>query len=124
MNQGGLKFIAALVGTVMVVLPFAGLDSLPRAVRSQITAERNALSAAQSKLRSTQDEVTRDLRSEPDLFRAIPASQHWPEQLNDAGRDLGAAARDTTQLTALERENRRQDRQRPEALLSHERQLR
>src|ERR1051326_3729270 len=110
MQQGGLKFAAALIGTVMVVLPFAGLDSLPRAVRTQISAEQGALASAQSKLRSMQDEVTSDLQSEPDLFRTIPASQHWPEQLNDASRDLESAVRDAAQLAALEKENRRQDR--------------
>src|SRR5437867_3717825 len=124
MKQGGLKFLAALVGTVMVVLPFAGLASLPRAVRSQITAERNALSTAQSKLRNTQEKVTVALQSEPDLFRAIPASQRWPEQLNDAARDLQSAASDAAQLATLDKENRRQDRQRAETLLAHERQLR
>jgi hypothetical protein len=124
MSRGALKFLAALLGTVMIVLPFAGLDSLPRAVRSQIKAERSALQAAQGKVRAAQEKVAVYLESEGDLFRAIPASQRWPEQLNNAARDLVAAANDGTQLAVLERENRRQDRQRVESLLSHERQLR
>jgi hypothetical protein len=124
MNRAGLKFLAGLIGAAMVLLPFTGLDSLPRAVRSQIAAERSALQTAKSQLRNTQEKVTTYLQSEPELFRTIPASQRWPEQLNDASRDLESASRDDSRLTTLEKENRRQDRQSAEALLSHERQLR
>src|SRR5687767_15135593 len=124
MKQGALKFIAALIGTVMVVLPFAGIDSLPREVRSQISAERSALAAASSKVRAAQEEVARGLQSEAELFSAIPASQRWPAQLNDAATDLQSASRDMEQLTAIEKQNRRGNRDRALALLSRERQLR
>ena len=124
MNRGFLKFAAALLGTLMVVLPFTGLDGLPRDIRAQIRSERTALETAQSDLRTAKDDVSRQLESERDLFRGIPASQQWQGQLNDAARNLDSAASDMSQLTALEKQNHRKDRQRVEDLLSHERNLR
>jgi hypothetical protein len=124
MNRGFLKFAAALIGTLMIVVPFAGLDGLPRELRSQVKAEKSALDTAQSNLRAAKADVSSQLENEHDLFRGIPASAQWPGQLNDASRDLDTAAVDMSQLTALEKQNRRGDRQRVEDLLSHERGLR
>jgi hypothetical protein len=123
-NRKPLKFLAALLGTIMVILPFAGLDALPREVRAQIDSERSSLGTAQSKVKTARNEVVRDLQNEPDLFHGIPASQRWTGDLNLAATDLQSAARDMDQLTALEKQNRRGDRQRVESLLSHERLLR
>ena len=33
MNKGGLKFLAAILGTFLVIVPFMGLDGLPRDLR-------------------------------------------------------------------------------------------
>ena len=79
MNRAPLKFGIALLATLMAVLPFAGLDSLPRSLRSQIDAERSSLAAARNQVRSSTDAVTRDLAAEPDLFRGIAASSTWPD---------------------------------------------
>jgi hypothetical protein len=122
--RGPLKFLAALLGTLMVVMPFAGLDSLPRAVRSQIVQERKALAGAQSAVRSASDEVSRDLSSERALFDSITADDAWPRELDASASDLDAAQRDMAQLTTLEKADRRGDRARVEQLLSHERPLR
>jgi len=124
MSRSFLKFLAALLAVLMVVVYWAGLDNLPRALRAQIDPERRALAAAQKELQSEQDEVLRDLETEADLFHAIPASQQWPEQLSKDLGDLQLAAHDTEQLTALEKENRRQDRAQVESLLAQERGLR
>jgi hypothetical protein len=124
MNRGFLKFAAALIGTVMVVVPFAGLDSLPRDLRRQIDSERAAITAAQRQVRNAQDDVAHDLQSEPDLFRSLPAAQQWASQLTSASADLQTAARDVEQLNALQRQNRRQDRDRVQSLLGHERSVR
>jgi hypothetical protein len=105
----------------MAVTPFLGLDSLPRDLRRQIAAERVALAQSQRDLRAAQDGVARDLQAEPDLFKSIPASKDWPGQLSNAATDLQTASRDMEQLSALERQNRREDRDRAAALLSHER---
>jgi hypothetical protein len=123
MNRG-LKFLAALLGTFIVIVPFLGLDSLPRDLRRQIDAERTALVSAQKQLQSAQDEVLSDLRNEPDLFGSIAASKQWPDQLSKALGDMQYAARNMEQLTALEKQNRRQDRAQAEKLLAQERTLR
>src|SRR6201999_3289341 len=63
-------------------------------------------------------------QSDADLFRSVAASQQWPNALAGAQNVLQAANRDALQLTALEKQNRRGDRQEAEKLLSDERQLR
>ena len=124
MQRPFLKFAAAILGTGLVVVPFLGLDSLPRDLRRQIEsrAQRAAQSAAQ--IAKAQDEVTHDLQAEPDLFRSIPASKQWPSALANAAADLQAASRDMEQIAALEKQNRREDRDRAAALLAHERSTR
>jgi hypothetical protein len=124
MGRGFLKFAAALLGTGLVIVPFMGLDSLPRDVRRQIAAERAALTQSQRDLRDAQEQVTRDLQAEPDLFRSIPASKEWAGQLSAAETDLQSASRDMEQLGNLDRQNRRQDRDRAVALLAHEKNTR
>src|SRR5262249_12346853 len=122
MKEGGLKFLAALIIVLMVAIPFAGLDSLPRDLRKQIAAERTALAEAQNKIKGAQAEVSREIQQEPELFRGIPASQRWPNQLNDAATNLETASSEMGQLTALEKANRRGDRDRVQSLLLQERQ--
>ena len=124
MNRAGLKFIAALLGTFVVIVPFLGLDNLPRDLRKQIDSERTSVSASQKQVQSAQDEVLGDLRSEPDLFHGIEASRQWPDQLSKALGDIQYAARDVERLTALEKQNRRQDRAQVQSLLAQERNLR
>ena len=124
MNRASLKFLAAVIGTFVVIVPFLGLDNLPRSLRAQIEPERRALVAAQSQLEAQRSEVAGDLQSESDLFRAVPASSDWPDQLSRDAIDLASASRDMAQITALEKQNRRQDREQVERLLAHERDLR
>ncbi|MBZ5622397.1 MAG: hypothetical protein LAQ69_27245 [Acidobacteriia bacterium] len=124
MSRSILKFLAVLLGVLIVVVFFAGLDGLPRSLRAQIGQERSAFASSQKQLHAAQDEVLANLRSESDLFRAIPASQEWPGQLSQALGDLQLASHDIEQLAALEKQNRRQDRQQVETLLAQERALR
>src|SRR3954470_9807177 len=121
MQRPFLKFAGAILGTGLVVVPFLGLDSLPRDVRRQIRAERTALTETKRQIAKAQDEVTHDLQAEPDLFRSIPASKQWPAAFTNANSDLATAARDMEQLATLEKSNRREDSGRATALLSHER---
>ncbi len=123
MNRGP-KFLAALLGTFIVIVPFLGLDNLPRDLRKQIDAERTELVASQKQLQSAQDEVLGDLRNDPGLFSGIEASKQWPDQLSKALGDMQYAARDMEQLTALEKQNRRRDHEQAEKLLAQERTLR
>src|SRR5215831_2186811 len=121
MQQGFLKFAAVVLGTGLVVVPFLGIDGLPRDLRRQIKDERDAYSQAEKQIKQAQDEVALDLQNEPDLFRSIPASQQWPADLTNAATDLQSASRDMQSLAALEKENRRADRDRAAAILARAR---
>ena len=92
MQPGFLKFAAALLVTGMAVVPFAQLDGLPRDLRRQIAAERTAFTQAQNDFRAANEQVAKDLQSEPDLFRSIAASKQWPAQLTAAEAALVAAS--------------------------------
>ena len=124
MSRSTLRFLAVVLTVLIVVVLFAGLDALPRGVRAQIDGDRAALASAQTQLRSAQDEVARDSQAEPDLFRAVSATGHWTDHFGEAAGLLQYAARDMDELSRIEKQNRRQDRQRAESLLSHERDLR
>src|SRR4051794_22683741 len=121
MERPFLKFAAAILGTGLVVVPFLGLDSLPRDLRQQISAERTALNDTRRQISKAQVEVTHDLQAEPDLFRSIPASKAWPSAFASAATDLQSASRDMEQLAALEKSNHRADSGRATTLLAHAR---
>jgi hypothetical protein len=120
MQRPFLVFAAAVLGTGLVVVPFLGLDGLPRDVKRQIAAERTALTQTERQIKNAQEEVTHDLQAEPDLFRSIPASKQWTGAFAEANADLQSASRDLEQLSALEKQNRREDRERATALLAKE----
>src|SRR5580704_18729101 len=124
MKHSGLRLLTVMVVAVMAVVPFLGLDDLPRSTRSAIDAERSALASTTAQIGRAKDEVGRELQSDADLFRSVPASQQWPVTLAGAQTVLQAANRDAQQLAALEKQNRRGDRQEAEKLLADERQLR
>ena len=124
MSRSTLKFLAVLLSVLIVAVLLSGLDNLPREVRAQISTERSALAAAQSQLRSEKDAVAHQVQGDPDLFRAVTESAHWPALFAKDENTLQLAASDMDQLTRLEKQNRRQDRQGVETLLAHERSLR
>ncbi|HEY2012945.1 MAG TPA: hypothetical protein VGH38_05555 [Bryobacteraceae bacterium] len=124
MSRKSLKYLAVFLGVLIVVVLFAGFDDIPRQLRSQVDAERTALAAAQTQLRSAQDEVLRNLQTEAELFHAIPSSQQWPEQLSKDLGDLQLAGHQMEQLTALQKQNRRGDKAQVEQLLAQERAVR
>jgi hypothetical protein len=124
MTRSGLKFAAALLTTGLIVVPFMGLDGLPRDLRKQIAPERAAVTSAQKQVGQAQDQVLAELRSDPELFRSVTASAQWPEQLSKALGDMQNASRDMERLDALAKQNRRQDRAAAASLLAQERALR
>jgi hypothetical protein len=124
MSRSGLKFLAVLLSVLIVGVLFAGLDDLPRGVRSQIVAERAALASAHRDLDATSAAVAGDVAGEPELFRTVPASDQWAAALAGQKTTLESAAADMTALAGIEKANRRSDRQRAAELLSHERSLR
>jgi hypothetical protein len=124
MNKSALKFLAILIGVLMLAVLFSGLDDLPRAVRAQVDSERVALASAQKQVESAKHEVMGEVEADPALFGSVMASRQWPVQLGQDATALQSAARTMDQLTRLQKANRRQDRQRVESLLEQERGLR
>jgi hypothetical protein len=124
MNRSGLKFLAVLLTVSLGVVLTAGLDNLPRNLRQQIDSERAALQSAEQQVAQAKSEVTGEVASDGALFHAVPAAVQWPAGLALAESRLGDAQRDMDALLLLEKQNRRQDRQKVESLLAEERGVR
>jgi hypothetical protein len=124
MSKSSLRILAALLSAGIVAVLFAGFDSLPRDIRNQITSERSAYAAAQKQVASTKAEVDRDRSQEPALFAAIPSAHAYGDRIARGQSMLTSASRDLDDLAALEKRNRRSDKDRAQSLLSHEKQTR
>ncbi len=124
MSKNALRFTAVLLGFMIVLVLAAGLDDLPRSVRSRIEAEQRSLAQAHSQFDSARTEVAQALRAEPELFRARSMNTAFPDRLNQGSAGLAAADRDMAALAALNKANHRSDRKRAEQLLAHEEQTR
>ena len=124
MSKSSLRILAVLLSAAIVIVLFAGLDNLPGEVRKHIAAERTAYAAAQQQVDRAKSEVDRDRGQEPALFAAIPSASEYTDRLSRSQSSLASAQRDLDDLAALEKRNRRTDRQQAENLLRHERQSR
>src|SRR5580700_4960614 len=124
MSRRGLEVLAVILSFLIVIVLFAGFDNLPRRVRADISAEAQQLPQAGKQFQGAEDEVTRDLSSDPDLFRAHDMATAFPERFRIAGGELAGAQRDAAALDKLLKANRRQDQPQAEQLLKDERALR
>ena len=120
MSRRGLEVLAIILTFLIVIVLFAGLDNLPRKVRAEISQEAQQLQQAQTQFKSAQDEVTHDLASDPDLFRAHNMNAVFPERFRGAQRELVAAQSDAAALDRLAKANRRQDTDQAQRLLKEE----
>src|SRR5689334_9253014 len=121
MNRSTLRFLAVLLGALIVIVLFAGLDNLPRTVRAEIDSERAAVASAVKQAAAAKDEVAREVADNPDLFRTVNASRQWPDQLAQAQAQLASAQRGMNELNTLEKSNKRSDEKRVRQLLAEER---
>jgi hypothetical protein len=124
MSRRGLEVLAVILSFLIVIVLFAGFDNLPRKVRADIAAEAQQLPQTQKQFQSVQDEVTSDLASDPDLFRAHDMNTAFPDRLRIASGELTGAQRDAAALDKLLKANRRQDQEQADKLLKEERALR
>jgi hypothetical protein len=124
MSRRGLEVLAVILTFLIVIVLFAGFDNLPRKVRADIAAEAQQLPQTQKQFQTAQGEVTQDLSSDPDLFRAHDMSTAFPERFRIAASELQGAQRDAAALDKLLKTNRRQDQPQAEQLLKEERALR
>jgi len=120
MSRSGLKLSAIVLSLSIVAVLFAGLDNLPRSLRRQIDAQAASLASARTQLQSAEAQVNQQTQADPALFKDLPAAQQFPAQFAQSAALLDSAARDQDALAALEKQNRRTDRQRVESLLSEE----
>ena len=67
MSKAGLKFLAAVLTTGIVVVPFLGLDDLPRGLQQQIDAERRTYAAARGEIQRARAEVESGIRADFDF---------------------------------------------------------
>jgi hypothetical protein len=124
MNRSGLKFLAVLLTVSIGVVLTAGLDSLPRELRKKIDGERAALASAQQQIVQAKTEVGGEVEADSALFHAIPAAAQWPAGFAESESQFDRARRQMDDLTAIEKQNRRQDRAKAESLLAEERGVR
>jgi hypothetical protein len=124
MSKPTLRILAVLLSVAIVIVLFSGLDSLPAETRKQIAAERAAYTDTENRITVARDEVNNYLKKDPGLFRSIPSSRSYPDTLARAGSVLASAHSDVDSLAALEKRNRRSDREQAAALLAHARKLR
>ena len=124
MSRRGLEVLAVILSFLIVIVLFAGFDNLPRKVRADIAAESQQLPQTQKQFQSAQDEVTHDLSSDPDLFRAHDMNTAFPARLRIAAGEIQGAERDAAALDKLRKANRRQDEPQAEKLLKEESALR
>ncbi|HUE02035.1 MAG TPA: hypothetical protein VMR62_20870 [Bryobacteraceae bacterium] len=124
MSRRGLEILAVILAFLIVIVLFAGFDNLPRKLRADIAAEEQQLPQTQKQFQTTQDEVTSDLTSDPELFRAHDMNTAFPERFRIASGELQGAQRDAAALLKFLKANRRQDAPQAEKLLAEERSLR
>lgn len=124
MSRSQLRLSAVVLAVAIVVVAANALDRLPSALRSQIDAERIALSSSQSQIGAIRSQVSDQVGAAPDLFNALPFGHDWQDHLGQASGEIRSAANDVDELTSLEKHNRRSDRQRVETLLADEKKFR
>jgi hypothetical protein len=124
MTKPQLRVLAIVLSALIVIVLFAGLDDLPRALRTDIASEQQSLATALKQVAAAKDEVSRDLSAEPDLFRVRSMNTELPSRLAQAARDLDTASRDMQSLQSFAKANRRADRDKVASLLREEKKLR
>jgi hypothetical protein len=124
MSRSQLRIAAVILTILIVIVAANALDRLPGSLRGQIDSERTAVAGAQTELAALRTQVAGQVQTDPDLFRALPFGQQWPDRFGQAESELRSAAGDIDSLTRLEKHNRRSDRKEVESLLAHERKLR
>jgi len=124
MTKPQLRVLAIVLSALIVIVLFAGLDDLPRALRNDIKAEQQSLASAMNQVAAARNEVSRDLSAEPALFRVRSMNTELPARLARAEGNLQTASRDVQTLAGFAKENRRTDRDKVARLLREEKKLR
>lgn len=116
MNRRSLGALAIVILLLMVIVATAGLDNLPRHLRSSISAATAGLNSDRAQLSQTRDFVTASLTAEPALFRTKAAQ--YRERLDKDNACIASAASELAVLQQLGKANRRADAGRVETEIS------
>ena len=73
MTKPQLRVLAIVLGSLILVVLFAGLDDLPRRVRAEIASEQQSLSAGAQQLQKVRNEIMADLAAGTGL---VPRAFH------------------------------------------------
>src|ERR1039458_10245058 len=88
MSKSSLRILAVLLTVGIIVVLFAGLDSLPGAVKAQIAAEHKSFSAAESQVQAAAGGDAESVRQ--DAAHWVDLKQHLPREVRDMERDYQA----------------------------------
>lgn len=124
MTKPQLRVLAIVLSLLIVVVVFAGLDDLPRKLRSEIASEQQSLMAAEKQVQKARAGVTAEMQADPALFRVRSLNTVLPQRLAVAESNLLAARKLQQELQTVAKANRRGDREKAERLLRQERDLR
>lgn len=116
MNRRSLGALAIVIVILMIIVATAGLDSLPRNLRSSIAAASTQLASDRSQLAQHREFVTHALSTEPALFRTKAAL--YRERLDRGDSCLSTSAAEVATLQQLAKQNRRRDASKAEAELA------
>ncbi len=116
MNRRSLGALAIVIVILMIFVAVAGLDNLPRNLKSSIATASTQLASDRSQFVQNRDFVNRALSSEPDLFRTKAAV--YRDQLGKGDACLSTAATEMVTLEQYAKANRRQDASKAEAELA------
>ncbi len=107
MNRRSLGALAIVIVLLMIFVATAGLDNLPRNLRTSIAAAASSLDSQRTEYTNNRDFVARSLTDEPVLFRTKAAEFH--QRLEKDNACLAAAATELATLQQLGKQNRRAD---------------
>ncbi len=107
MNRSALGALAVIIMLLMVMVSVAGLDNLPRQLKSEVDNSARQLETERSAFVQNQDAIARDLASEPALFRT--KALQFRKKLDDGKSCLASAAAELATLQNLAKRNRRSE---------------
>ena len=107
MKSKSLGILAIVIIAVMAIVATAGLDNLPRNLKSSVVAASEQVSKDRTQFDNQSRTIERALQQEPALFRTQTAA--WQSRLQQAQTEMNKADAELSALKKLTEENRRDD---------------
>jgi hypothetical protein len=116
MNRRALGATAFVLILLMVIVATAGLDNLPRELRTSVEAASTRVNTDRTLFQQRKSSVEHALAADPALFRSKEAS--WREKLNADEACLANESAALASIQEIAKANRRADREKVEQGLS------